>query len=386
MSEILSLTKVVLRNSAIINGKKNKKVNGNNQILTLFSYLIILIVFSVFSYELMSIGPSIGLKDEMFRPVIFYTILITFGLSFVSCFNIYFLGQNIDTYLAMPIKPTNLFIAYFLATSYYSLLTSFSAISAAFIPYMVVYGFSFYSLIAMIVTIITVSTVINSLSFIVGNILAKLFNLASHKQALTIVMTIFLIVCITGSTFYVSFSLRPTGDEITNIELIKEAYINVSRSLKPLDFIIWLPTKACTTSTPTSLLYSLAILGVCLAFLLISLLVAKTLYLPNLLKGNKGTKKKNKVKKNTYKTFNKKESILKTFIKYDLKTNFKQASNAVTVLVPTIIFTIVNIVTMISLSLSKAEGSDKELMTIMFGTLSSVCFYAPSSAIFYFSK
>ena len=292
MSEILSLTKVVLRNSAIINGRKNKKVNGNNQILTLFSYLIILIVFSVFSYELMSIGPSIGLKDEMFRPVIFYTILITFGLSFVSCFNIYFLGQNIDTYLAMPIKPTNLFIAYFLATSYYSLLTSFSAISAAFIPYMVVYGFSFYSLIAMIVTIITVSTVINSLSFIVGNILAKLFNLASHKQALTIVMTIFLIVCITGSTFYVSFSLPSTGDEITNIELIKKAYINVSQSLKPLDFIIWLPTKACTTSTPTSLLYSLAILGVCLAFLLISLLVAKTLYLPNLLKGNKGTKKK----------------------------------------------------------------------------------------------
>lgn len=161
MSEILSLTKVVLRNSAIISGRKNKKVNGNNQILTLFSYLIILIVFSVFSYELMSIGPSIGLKDEMFRPVIFYTILITFGLSFVSCFNIYFLGQNIDTYIAMPIKPTNLFIAYFLATSYYSLLTSFSAISAAFIPYMVVYGFSFYSLIAMIVTIITVSTVIN---------------------------------------------------------------------------------------------------------------------------------------------------------------------------------------------------------------------------------
>lgn len=386
MSEILSLTKVVLRNSAIINGRKNKKVNGNNQILTLFSYLIILIVFSVFSYELMSIGPSIGLKDEMFRPVIFYTILITFGLSFVSCFNIYFLGQNIDTYLAMPIKPTNLFIAYFLATSYYSLLTSFSAISAAFIPYMVVYGFSFYSLIAMIVTIITVSTVINSLSFIVGNILAKLFNLASHKQALTIAMTIFLIVCITGSTFYVSFSLPPTGDEITNIELIKEAYINVSQSLKPLDFIIWLPTKACTTSTPTSLLYSLAILGVCLAFLLISLLVAKTLYLPNLLKGNKGTKKKNKVKKNTYKIFNKKESILKTFIKYDLKTNFKQASNAVTVLVPTIIFTIVNIVTLISLSLSNAEGSDKELMTIMFGTLSSVCFYAPSSAIFSFSK
>ena len=308
MSEILSLTKVVLRNSAIINGRKNKKVNGNNQILTLFSYLIILIVFSAFSYELMSIGPSIGLKDEMFRPVIFYTILITFGLSFVSCFNIYFLGQNIDTYLAMPIKPTNLFIAYFLATSYYSLLTSFSAISAAFIPYMVVYGFSFYSLIAMIVTIITVSTVINSLSFIVGNILAKLFNLASHKQALTIVMTIFLIVCITGSTFYVSFSLPSTGDEITNIELIKKAYINVSQSLKPLDFIIWLPTKACTTSTPTSLLYSLAILGVCLAFLLISLLVAKTLYLPNLLKGNKGTKKKNKVKKNTYKIFNKKES------------------------------------------------------------------------------
>lgn len=87
---------------------------------------------------------------------------------------------------------------------------------------MVIYGFSFYSLIAMIVTIITVSTVINSLSFIVGNILAKLFNLASHKQALTIVMTIFLIVCITGSTFYVSFSLPSTGDEITNIELIKK--------------------------------------------------------------------------------------------------------------------------------------------------------------------
>ena len=226
MSEILSLTKVVLRNSAIINGRKNKKVNGNNQILTLFSYLIILIVFSVFSYELMSIGPSIGLKDEMFRPVIFYTILITFGLSFVSCFNIYFLGQNIDTYLAMPIKPTNLFIAYFLATSYYSLLTSFSAISAAFIPYMVVYGFSFYSLIAMIVTIITISTVINSLSFIIGNILAKLFNLASHKQALTIAMTIFLIVCITGSTFYVSFSLPSTGDEITNIEYESGEYTN----------------------------------------------------------------------------------------------------------------------------------------------------------------
>lgn len=31
MSEILSLTKVVLRNSAIISGRKNKKVNGNNQ-------------------------------------------------------------------------------------------------------------------------------------------------------------------------------------------------------------------------------------------------------------------------------------------------------------------------------------------------------------------
>ena len=40
MSEILSLTKVVLRNSAIINGRKNKKVNGNNQILTLFSYSV----------------------------------------------------------------------------------------------------------------------------------------------------------------------------------------------------------------------------------------------------------------------------------------------------------------------------------------------------------
>ena len=64
MSEVLSLTKVVLRNSAIISGNRSKKISGNNQMLTLFSYLIILIVFSIFSYELMSIGPSIGLKDE----------------------------------------------------------------------------------------------------------------------------------------------------------------------------------------------------------------------------------------------------------------------------------------------------------------------------------
>lgn len=300
MTRFFSIVKVMVKNSIIVNGfnkKRSIRPSTRSSVLPiLFCYLVVAISFGFQSYSRMAIDTARAFETQIFVPALLNIIILGFALSFLNSFSLYFLSKDNEVYLSLPIRTTTIFWGRFFSSNFYSLICNASLFIGFYTAYFVVYGFSFYALVACIACIILFTIIYNIFAFVIGNIIGSFCNLAAHRERFSMLSSLFMIAVILCAIIPSMMNQSPETGE--GEQAIANYIINSYNQVRWADFLTFIPTKASLTDSPVALLYSSYTLLIDVAALLVGLFFAYSLYIRNILKtvsGHSAKKKANKL-------------------------------------------------------------------------------------------
>ena len=401
MKELFLIVKILIKNVSANNlafgrRKNSRKKSSSSRIwITLIAYLIIFLAFLTMTYSTMMVGPKVGLREEVFKPSLFFVMLVTFSVTFLSCFSVYFLSKDNEVYLSLPIKPTTLFWGRFLASGYFSGLTALTMLAPLFISYMLIFGFSGYALLTMLVLTLVFSIVVNVVSFVLGNILATFFNLAAHREAFSVIMSIFMVAIIVVMSFLYSNNSQ-TASGGTDLAAIKANLIAAFNSLAWADFFLWLPTKATVAADPVALLYLFYMILIAVGFTAVALFFARFFYIKNLLNGNTGQKKKNVPADKSlalfeHTAYTQEGKLLPSYIKREVRSTLRSGLTAFNFIFPTVLIGIAMTAILLFFALSPTKNAEElaekaQVMPLLFLIFVAIVPMAPTLSSISLSK
>lgn len=342
MREFFALLGVMLKSGAGLgnlsrgNVKRKKRAKRtSNLFVYLFMLLIFTASFGMSYYGLGLAGKEAGVSNQEIAIMLAsnsatITFFFSICFSFVFIISNYFMATDDPFYLHLPLKTTSIWLAKFASSFVITFMMTFGTSLAYMIVCPIVLGeFPPLLIVNTLLVYLGIVFLIFGVAFLVGLFLTTVCRLNKHKEVLTVISG--LIGVLTGLSigFLVGFS----GDS------------GVPQFFQQ---VLYYPIRALSADGAESFLWSLAIFGIGLVSSLIALFIAKFVYLKSIAGASDQHKSKRlssqKLETKVDKGTQGGRYSYPLYLKRELRTVLRSGSLFFNTLFPTILFTIVSVV------------------------------------------
>lgn len=254
MNKTLLLASVIFKNNSNFfaqfgNTQNNKKKGKIAAIVLVAAFIFIGISIYSLSYSLF----SVGLLDAEGNPspldTIYIKNLLTVLIPYISLFlflflnslvvSIFFLSNDSHIYLALPLKPYQIFLARLISTLLSSYIIEFVLLFPIFLSFNIVTNASLLIYINEVLLFLSLPLLPIAFTFILTTIIDLVLHIQKHREAFSFVYSIMMIVGIVGLELIMQFALPDENfkENVAVIGQIKTLIKNQAEALSFLDFI-----------------------------------------------------------------------------------------------------------------------------------------------------
>lgn len=361
MNRFIAITKTILKSSLNIGGLKNKKskrINKKNSsiVLSIVIFALFLLVgyslFYSFKY-LFEISLTYNFTQILVQSLIPIAIMLFLCLSMTLLTSVFFLSNDNEVFLPLPIKPRELFFSRFVVVLIYTYLMELIFVLPILIAYNFVISPSFIGYVSQLIFFIIFPIIPLSIGFLISLLIAKVFNISKHKDAFSIIMATIFIVIVVGIQFGSSF--LNSNQEIAGDP--SEAIETMSSTFSFLRFYTGYFDRAIIYDNLYGLGQIGIISGISIAILLICYFVANFTYIKSIKgSGDGSSSHKRNTKAEALKGgFSKNHFINLT--KKEIKTLFRTPIYVFNLIIPPLLIIVIFSVSFISGLLGDSSGS-----------------------------
>lgn len=370
MKKILSLTKVMVKTSfqalSSSKTKKSKKKNALTILGVIALYLYLSVIFFFVSKDLLSAFVDLDQKDLILTLVFVAATLYTLVIAIVTVPTVFYFSKDIETLLAMPLRPIEILIAKSF-TTYINLLLGLSFLLIPFgIAYQVTllppfYFLIFYLFAALIIPILPLAIAIG-LVVILFTFVPKVKNKDLFTYATSILMLAFI--------FFINFNTI-SNDNFVNDLITSQT--GISQKVSSLLPTVSLLTNGVNKSNIILLLFA-AIISLILIYLIIKFVSA--IYFKGAIGITESSSKSKKRKVKLYDINDKVSTKTSALMKTDLKNILRTPAFAINYFLPILLLPTFLIFPAIGILKSGELSLDmiKEIMVIGQTIISSIDF------------
>lgn len=323
MSKTLKLASVIFKNNSnlfaqVNSAKKSKKGGKATAIILAIAFIFIGISIFTISYSLFSValldnqGNPSTLDTEYIKNIltVFFPYLFGFLFIFLNSLvvSIFFLSNDSHVYLAMPIKPYQIFLARFISTLLTSYILEFVLLFPIYLSFNLVTSAGPLIYLNEVLLFLSMPFLPISITFILTIIIDLIVHIQRHREVFSFIYSILMIVGIIAIEFVVQFALpgEDLKEDVALIAQAKELMKSQAESLSFLNFINHFIVDGFTQNGISGLLNILAFVAISLGVLGIISFISNIFYQKSIMGEGEVTKKKhhtNEIKSSHHSSF-----------------------------------------------------------------------------------
>ncbi len=305
MNRMVLVAKTMFKNSGdILNSMSFGKNRGKREAVThpakrASVAILVLFVFGSLFFSMFTTGSAFfgmandaGVMDEMlsiFIPVLLLMIGM-FTLTLVTSF--FFLSTDTNVYLPLPIKPEEIFFGRLIVSSINAFLIEAALVVPLLVAYDVVMAPGVLVIFNQILFVVALPFIPLSITFLIALGIGRIFNVAKHKEAFSIIMSSVAILFILAMEFGLS-SMAIDSEVPDYLALFAASIRGYAEQLQFLEFFTSIPRSGFTDSSYVGTLNMLLFVLISGALVVLSIFISKAFYLKALVGGDdRGSKRK----------------------------------------------------------------------------------------------
>ncbi|MCX5775189.1 MAG: hypothetical protein NTV44_02355 [Firmicutes bacterium] len=303
MSRLFLITKTMLKNSYNFAGAfsfgKNKakreaqKTTPGKRIAigALMAFIFASFFFSMFmtGWSIFSVAKQGMFMGAALTAIIPILIALIFVFTMTLVISIFFLSNDSNVYLPLPIKPEEIFFGRLLVASIDAFLIEIAFVLPFIVSYDVVVQPGLLVYLNELIFVFVIPFIPLSITFLIAIIIGRVFNIGRHKEAFTTVMMVFSIGTILAGEFGITAINSGIGTGETETDYIlrtRDTFIALANKLHFADFIMQFPRNGLMDDSLIGTLNILAFAGISAALVVVASLAAKWFYLKTLVGGD----------------------------------------------------------------------------------------------------
>lgn len=365
MSRIFALTKVILKSSGEylmgpVSNKKQKraaKSRGPWVTILLFLALFAMTGFSLgmSAYSVTLLASNAGAVAELVTLAAPFAFIFLWIFTMTIVISTFFLSNDTQTFLPLPVKPSEIFFARFMSCLFSTYLLEFLFLLPIFIgfnvavqPFWTVYIYQLFLFLALPLLPLAIT-------FLLAMLIAKVFNIAKHRDLFNVVMAAVMVVII----LIMQFTLQsPAMDDPNDPNLIGDLLRDAVSQMGGLAYLLQFPRDAMIEAGANGLFGLVVFLFFSAAIFMFAFYIAERNYLKILLDSDV-SKGKKRGKVNLDKEMLKEQKASSPFFSLVIKewrTIMRSPNYVFQLVVPPILVLVIYGVTFGALFVSGAEG------------------------------
>ena len=374
MNKTLLLASIIFKNNsnffAQLGNNNDKKKKGKIAAIVLVAaFIFIGISIYSLSYSLF----SIGLLDAEGNPspldTIYIKNLLTVLIPYITLFlflflnslvvSIFFLSSDSHIYLALPLKPYQIFIARLISTLLSSYIIEFVLLFPIFLSFNIVTSASLLIYINEILLFLSLPLLPIAFIFILTTLIDLVLHIQKHREAFSFVYSIMMIVGIVGLELIMQFALPDENfkENVAVIDQIKTLIKNQAEALSFLDFINHFVVKGFTSNHFDGFLNTLIFVLISFSVICLVSFISNIFYQKSIM-GEGESSKKNHTKQNIKDT--QRHSAFSSYCLKEWKLLFRSPSACIQIIFPPFLVIILSIISILA-NYSKNQETMNEL-------------------------
>lgn len=365
MSRIFALTKIILKSSGEYlmgpaSNKKQKraaKSRGPWGTIILFLALFAITGFSLgmsaFSISLLAVNAQVVPELVTLASPFAFIFLWIFTMTIVI--STFFLSNDTQTFLPLPVKPSEIFFARFMSCLFSTYLLEFLFLLPIFIgfnvavePFWTVYIYQLFLFLALPLLPLAIT-------FLLAMLIAKVFNIAKHRDLFNVIMAAVMV----GIILVMQFTLQsPAMGDPNDPNLIADLLKDAVSQMGGLAYILQFPRDAMIEAGTNGLFGLVVFLFFSAAIFMFAFYIAEKNYLKIMLDSDV-SKGKKRGKANLDKEMLKEQKVSSPFFSLVIKewrTIMRSPNYVFQLVVPPILVLVIYGVTFGVMFTSGAEG------------------------------
>lgn len=372
MNRILSLSKVLLKNTSplfsLANKKSQKEGKPKAKILPIFGFLVLfLYVAGMSGFMFYGIASELKQSNEtLILSPIFSLLLLTLGLFFglIILFSFLFLASDNEKWLPLPFKTEEIFTARFLTTLLFVYLVEAIIIIPALIGFNIIAFPGILALIGQLLVLIAMPILALSFSYILLLGLSKIVNIQKKRRLFQIISSVLIFVFTFGISFAASFGGQTTSDS-QDFTMIANLFRDLANKMGWLRFLTIFTDGAFINKGILSIVLPLVLLLIALLFFVLAYYLSSKYYHASLFSIDISKKKHHK---GQTKEMVKTTKPVNAFFQNELRTIFRSPTYFFNLVAPAAMVLIIVIVALIGgiSSVPETEYTLQELIYFFF--------------------
>lgn len=372
MNRILSLSKVMLKNTSplfsLANKKSQKEGKPKAKILPIFGFLVLfLYVAGMSGFMFYGIASELKQSNEtLILSPIFSLLLLTLGLFFglIILFSFLFLASDNEKWLPLPFKTEEIFTARFLTTLLFVYLVEAIIIIPALIGFNIIAFPGILALIGQLLVLIAMPILALSFSYILLLGLSKIVNIQKKRRLFQIISSVLIFVFTFGISFAASFGGQTTSDS-QDFTMIVNLFRDLANKMGWLRFLTIFTDGAFINKGILSIVLPLVLLLIALLFFVLAYYLSSKYYHASLFSIDISKKKRHK---GQTKEMVKTTKPVNAFFQNELRTIFRSPTYFFNLVAPAAMVLIIVIVALIGgmSSVPETEYTLQELIYFFF--------------------
>ena len=381
MNSTLALTKILIKNRlyALFGPRKKEKSKKSSIGAIIFVIVIFLLAypsFFSFAYPMGKLAKEGDFVDSFAIIVAPILGILVFIVCLTFVFSTFFQATDNEMWLHLPLKPSQIFTARFLANVFNVYIIELVLVVPFRLAYSIGAKLDAFAIFGQIFYVLFLPFLIVSIIFMLGALIAKIVNIRSHKKLFNAISIILIIIFTVGIVIFSSFGGQVFGNALGDVgtEAGEEVLANLKDSVEST-------ANSLSWSIPFSyfiipmfigglkgILFPLVFVVISLIFTFFAFLVAKPTY-NSVLQSEAQYKKKGKKKEKTDVVIKKRPAI-SSLIAREFKTIFRSSTYFLNLLFPAFINIIVILFTIFApmFSLTAEEYNPLDAFRILFTT------------------
>lgn len=372
MNRILSLSKVMLKNTSplfsLANKKSQKEGKPKAKILPIFGFLVLfLYVAGMSGFMFYGIASELKQSNEtLILSSIFSLLLLALGLFFglIILFSFLFLAADNEKWLPLPFKTEEIFTARFLTTLLFVYLVEVIIIIPALIGFNIIAFPGILALIGQLLVLIAMPILALSFSYILLLGLSKIVNIQKKRRLFQIISSVLIFVFTFGISFAASFGGQTTSDS-QDFTMIVNLFRDLANKMGWLRFLTIFTDGAFINKGILSIVLPLVLLLIALLFFVLAYYLSSKYYHASLFSIDVSKKKRHK---GQTKEMVKTTKPVNAFFQNELRTIFRSPTYFFNLVAPAAMVLIIVIVALIGgmSSVPETEYTLQELIYFFF--------------------
>lgn len=372
MNRILSLSKVMLKNTSplfsIANKKSRKEGKPKAKILPIFGFLVLfLYVAGMSGFMFYGIASELRQSNEtLILSPIFSLLLLTLGLFFglIILFSFLFLASDNEKWLPLPFKTEEIFTARFLTTLLFVYLVEVIMVIPALIGFNIIAFPGILAIFGQLLVLIAMPILALSFSYILLLGLSKIVNIQKNRRLFQIISSVLIFVFTFGISFAASFGGQTTTDS-QDFTMIVNLFRDLASKMGWLRFLTIFTDGAFINKGILSIILPLVLLLIATLFFVLAYYLSSKYYHASLFSIDISKKKRHK---GQTKEMLKTTKPVYAFFKNELRTIFRSPTYFFNLVAPAAMVLIIVIVALIGgmSSVPETEYSLQELIYFFF--------------------